>query len=219
MKFIIFEPHPDDLLFGAGPIIFNWIEECHEIHVITVTDGRACYRGHIDIKIKRDEVAKMRIGEAKKAIEYLELSPKNHHLLNFPDAKASKFVKEGIEKVKIIIEDADRLLIPSNTNSHLDHQATHDIAMGAAKELGLDIEYYVYFIPSYGVFKDDSKDKQIEIVIDDELRIKLQDWLQIYQSQKRPKTTWKFYTNYLKRVKKIKFAIFRLEDKGKYYNF
>lgn len=50
MKIVIFEPHPDDLLFGPGPILLDWIKEgTHEIHVITVTDGRACFRIYKDL--------------------------------------------------------------------------------------------------------------------------------------------------------------------------
>jgi len=36
-----------------------------------------------------------------------------------------------------IIKDGDRIVLPSNNNKHLDHQATYEIAMGAAKELNL----------------------------------------------------------------------------------
>ena len=27
MKIVIFEPHPDDLLFGPGPILLDWMKE------------------------------------------------------------------------------------------------------------------------------------------------------------------------------------------------
>ena len=70
MKIIIFESHPDDLLFGPGPILLDWIEEGHDIHVITVTDGR-------------------------QAIKYLGIPLDNHHLLNFHDADSLKYVEEG----------------------------------------------------------------------------------------------------------------------------
>ncbi len=50
MKIIIFEPHPDDLLFGPGPILLDWINEGnHDIHIVTVTDGRVCYRSGDDV--------------------------------------------------------------------------------------------------------------------------------------------------------------------------
>ena len=88
MKIVIFEPHPDDLLFGPGPILLDWIKEGqHDIHIITVTDGRACYRESGDILLEdastmtEDDVAEMRINEAKISMEFLGITSDNHHLL------------------------------------------------------------------------------------------------------------------------------------------
>jgi LmbE family N-acetylglucosaminyl deacetylase len=219
MKIVIFEPHPDDLLFGPGPKIFDWKKEKHEIHVITITDGRACYREREGVEMAEDEVAKMRLKEARQAIKFLGLPEGNHHLLKFHDADGQKYVDEAIEKVKPLIKDADRLVLPSDHNGHVDHQATHDIATRAAKQLSLEAEFWVYFIPSYGRFDEDSAEKQVEKTISDSLREKLQEWLQIYQSQKKTPLTWKFYNRYLKRVRKAKYGIFELKDLGKYHNF
>ena len=86
MKLIVFEPHPDDLLFGAGHGIFQWIDEGHDIHVITVTDGRNSYRTAEEKELRRipkEDVIETRLNEAKKAIEYLKLPPENLHLLLF----------------------------------------------------------------------------------------------------------------------------------------
>ena len=223
LKIVIFEPHPDDLLMGPGPIILKWIEESHDIHIITVTDGRACLRKSEEkdiVEIPEDEVAEMRINEAKEAMEFLGLPQENLHLLYFPDAESHKYIKEGIEKVIPLIKDAERLCLPSNHNLHEDHQATHDIAVGAARELNLtNIEYWVYFVPQYGRFNEDSKDKWVSIKISEKGRQKLQDWLQIYQSQSLTKLTWKLYTRYIKSVKQMLYAIYKFEDIGKYYNF
>ncbi|MBD3215724.1 MAG: hypothetical protein GF311_24140, partial [Candidatus Lokiarchaeota archaeon] len=172
MKIYIFEPHPDDLLFGPGPILLDWIKEDHEIHIITVTDGRACYRSGQDTysddvaEMTEDDVAEMRINEAKQTIDFLGLSHDNHHLLKFHDADGQKYVPEATEKVKLLIRGAERLVFPSDNNSHIDHQATHDIAINAAKELKLqDTEYLIYAIPAYVRFSDDSIQKQFSIKI------------------------------------------------------
>ena len=95
MKIVIFEPHPDDLLFGPGPIIFDWIAEGHEIFVITVTDGRACFRRNRFVHMEEEDVAKIRIDEAKEAIKFLKITSKNHHLLLFHDKDGQKYVKDG----------------------------------------------------------------------------------------------------------------------------
>jgi len=116
-KIVIFEPHPDDLLFGPGPILLEWIKEKqHDIHIITVTDGRACYRSGEDkysddvFEMTEDDVADMRTDEARQAFELLGLPPKNHHLLNFHDADGQKYVKKGIEKIKPLIKDVKRIV-------------------------------------------------------------------------------------------------------------
>lgn len=226
MKIVIFEPHPDDLLFGPGPILLDWIEEGHEIHVITVTDGRACCRAGADVfspeikDLSEDDIAQMRTNEAKQAIKYLGIPANQHHLLGFHDADGQKYVKEGIEKVKPIIKDADRLVLSSTNNLHEDHQASHDIAIGTAIELNLtNIEYFVFFEASYGRFKEDSKDKQFEFPISDECRQKLFEWYAIYKSQSYLKYTNKMYIGYLKKVKSMTYGLFQWNDIGKFYNF
>ncbi|MEJ2252267.1 MAG: PIG-L family deacetylase [Candidatus Lokiarchaeota archaeon] len=226
MKIVIFEPHPDDLLFGVGPIIFDWVEEGHEIHVITITDGRACYRAtkdRLDEQAKNmteDELAEMRINEAKKAINFIGLPRKNHHLLKFHDADGQKYVNEAIEEVNPILKGTDRIVLPSDNNSHVDHQATHDIAIKAAQDLKLkDSEYLVYFVPSYGKWNDDSKEKQIVVHITENLREKLLNWLQIYQSQKYMKFTWRMFNHFIKVLENFTFGIFAYSDMGKYHNF
>ncbi|MGV9203570.1 MAG: PIG-L deacetylase family protein, partial [Promethearchaeia archaeon] len=116
MKIVVLEPHPDDLLFGPGPILLDWLEEDHEIHVITVTDGRACYRAAKDVlnedarNMSEDEVAEMRINEAKEAIEFLGLPSDNHHLLKFYDAEGPKYVNDAVEKIKPHLQGVDRLV-------------------------------------------------------------------------------------------------------------
>ena len=226
MKIVIFEPHPDDLLFGPGPILLDWINEGnHDIHIITVTDGRACYRSGDDVlseeakNITEDKVAEMRINEAKKSVDFLGLPQENHHLFYFHDADGQKYVKEGIIKTKRLIKDSDKIVFPSSHNLHADHQATHDIAKGATIELKLTkAEYFVYFISSYGKFQEDSKDKQFQYTINEERAALLIEWLNIYQSQAMMKWTWKMYTRYLKKIRTWTYARYTFNDIGKYYN-
>ena len=227
MKIIIFEPHPDDLLFGPGPILLEWInDKKHDIHVITVTDGRACFRvgEQADADnapiMTEDEVATMRTKEAREAVKFLGIPKENHHPFNFHDADGQKNVKEGIEKTIPLIKDADRIFFPSDNNHHVDHQATHDIVIGASKSLSLkNLEYFVYFIPSYGKFQEDSKDHQFEYTIGEEKAKILLEWLEIYQSQSFTKYTWMMYNRFLKKIRKWTYGIYKYEEIGKYYNF
>jgi LmbE family N-acetylglucosaminyl deacetylase len=167
-----------------------------------------------------DEVAEMRIREARKAIEFLGLSSNNHHLFKFHDADGQKYVEDGIKKAIPLIAGFDRIVLPSTHNIHEDHQATHDIAIGAARELNLtNIEYFVYFIVSYGRYSKDSKEKQFEYKIDEETVKILKEWLDIYQSQAKLKWTWKMYSRYLLKIRTWTYARYSYDDIGKYYNF
>lgn len=229
MKIVVFEPHPDDLLFGPGPILLDWIEEKeHDIHIITVTDGRACYRladasdfaSKNFVKLSEEEVTEMRINEAKKAIKFIGIPVENHHFFFFHDADGQKYVKEGIKKAIPLIKDADRIVLPSINRKHIDHQATHDIAIGAAKVLELrNVEYFVYFIASYGRFQDDSKRNQFIYKFTEEKARILNEWLDIYQSQRNLKWTWKMYKWYIKNVREQTYAIYNYDELGSYYNF
>ncbi len=226
MKIVIFEPHPDDLLLGAGHFVFDWLKEGHDLHIITITDGSKCYETspeELSDEIRfmsADKVRELRFQESKKVIEFLGLSQMNHHYLDFKDADGQKYVEEGIERVKGIIKDANRVVLPSKNNKHKDHQAAHDICMGAAKELNLkNLEYWVYFLPLYGVFNRDSEDKQILINISKTLRSRLLEWLQIYESQSLMPQFWKTLNRFIKYSRTRRIAIFELKDYGKYYNF
>ena len=76
MKIVIFEPHPDDLLFGPGPIMFDWINKGHEIHVVTITDGRACCR-------EGGDVFSPEIGELSESLRhYLAGKVSSDHIKN-----------------------------------------------------------------------------------------------------------------------------------------
>ena len=226
MKIVIFEPHPDDLLFGPGPILLQWIKEGHDIHIITVTDGRALFRGGGDVyapdvqNFSEDEVASMRIEEAKQVLNFLGLTEQAQTFLRFQDAEGQKYVAEAIERVKPLLKGIDRLVLPSDNNLHVDHQATHDIAIGAAKELQLkEIEYFVYFVAAYGKFQEDSEQHQIQIPLSEEMRKKLFEWLNIYESQKKAKYNWKMYNRFLKKWDTATYGLFKWEDMGKYHNF
>ena len=41
MKIVVFAPHPDDEIYGAGGSILKWMEEGHDLHIVYVTDNRA----------------------------------------------------------------------------------------------------------------------------------------------------------------------------------
>jgi len=204
----IFEPHPIDLLMGMGPIIFDWIEEKHDIHVITITDGRALIEKvkKEESKMSGDDIADMRINEAKKSITFLKIPAENLHILNIRD--------------KPLIKNANQIVLPSNNSMDEDHQATYEIVVNAAKKLKLEkIDYWIYLVSKDREFNEDSNKKIVEVKLTKERRDQLLEWLEIYQSQKLVKLTWQKYSKYLKSNKIAKYGVYKFEDIGKYEDF
>ena len=224
MKIVVFAPHPDDELGGAGGSILKWMEEGHDVHIIYISDGRAAYTferkmGRLieaeETKISEDELAAIRMKEIDNVIEYLNFPHQNIHKFMIPDQDVKNHIKEGIEKSKRIIKDADRIVLPSNNNVHEDHQATYDIAVGAAKELGLkDVEFYSYVLY---VRNETPKEKQVFINIVP-YRDKVYNALGKYKSQLYI-TTVDMYYKLILRKRKERFGVYCLDDVGKYYNF
>ena len=101
--------------------------------------------------------------EIDEAVAVLNISRTNIYKFKIPDQNAKNHIRKGIDLSKNIIKDADRIVLPSNNNIHVDHQATYEIAVGAAKELNLkDIEFYGYAL--YVAHKE-PREKRIKIRI------------------------------------------------------
>jgi LmbE family N-acetylglucosaminyl deacetylase len=224
MKIVVFAPHPDDELGGAGGSILKWMEEGHEVHIIYISDGRAAYTferkmGRLveteETQISEDELVAIRMKEIDEVIEYLNFPRQNIHKFMLPDQDVKNHINEGIEKSKEIIKNADRIVLPSNNNVHEDHQATYDIAVGAVKELGLkEMKFYSYVLY---VRNETPKEKQVFIDIVP-YRDKVYEALGKYKSQLYI-TTVDMYYKLIPRKRKERFGVYSFGDIGKYYNF
>lgn len=224
MKIVIFAPHPDDELVGAGGSILKWMDEGHQVEIIYISDGRAAYTfenrmGRLmeteDTQISEDDLAGMRMREINEVMKFLEIPEDNIHKFKLPDQQIMDFRETAIDMSKPIIKNADRIVGPSNNNPHTDHQATFNIATTAAKELNLnDIEFYIYAIY---LSINAPKEKQIKINIKDYNKNAYQA-LQLYKSQTVIKTVNASFER-MKKKKRERFGVFRLEDLGKYQNF
>ena len=189
MKIVVFAPHPDDELIAVGGSILKWIDEGHEIHIVYISDGRTAYkfekeRGNLresdKTQISEEQLAEKRENEIQAVRRFINLPEKNIHIFRFPSHQLRKYLKEAIKKTKEIIADANRIVIPSNNNIHIDHQNTFKISTSAVKELNLkDIEFYVY---SIYVANRAPKEKRMRISILD-YREKVYQALNLYKSQ------------------------------------
>ncbi|MFO8020118.1 MAG: PIG-L family deacetylase [Promethearchaeia archaeon] len=227
MKIVVFAPHPDDEIYGCGGSILKWLDEGHDIHIIYVTDNRALIswgkkedqlleeQAEEYIDLSQDEIAEIALNEAQSVAHEFGLSDEKIHLFKIHDQDAENQIDLGVSLAKPIIKDADRLVMPSDTNNHKDHQATHTIAKKAAKELDLrDIEYYVYAL--YNVLKV-PREKQTKVKIK-KYRNQLYELMRGYKTQLALKDT-RIGWETLKRKRSERFGIFSFDDMNHYENF
>ena len=227
MKIVVFAPHPDDEIYGAGGSILKWMEEGHDVHVVYVTDNCALItwgKKHDDlieegvedyINLSEEEIGKIGLEEARSAAKAFGFPDSNVHLFKFHDQDAMNQVDIGIKLTKDIIKDANRIIIPGDHNNHPDHQATHNIVKKAAIELNLvDVEFYVYAIHNA---QKAPLEKQIKIKIAD-YRHRIYEIMKLYKTQllfKISRIGWETLT----RKRSERFGVFSLKDAGKFYNF
>ncbi len=220
IKIVAFAPHPDDVTYGCGGSMMKWLEEGHDVHVIWFTDGRACFRkirevGNFDFSKfmakSEDQIAKIRFNEANNAADHLGIKNDNRHFLNYYDQDLMNNVDAAVEKIKDLVKNSDRFIIPSDNNNHADHQATHDIAINVARKYNNTVEFYIYAL--YNILK--AKGEHLIKISIGELGFKLHDALKCHESQ----LISHIGARRIKRRKFEKFGVFRLEDKNKFYNF
>ncbi|MBY9011038.1 MAG: PIG-L family deacetylase [Candidatus Lokiarchaeota archaeon] len=227
MKIVIFVPHPDDEIYGAGGSILKWMEEGHNVHIVYVTDNRALItwgKKHDQIieeeakdylNLSEEEIGKIGLKEAKIVAKAFGFPNNKVHLFEFHDQDAMNQIEKGIDLSKKLIIDADRIVLPSNNNNHPDHQATHTIAKNAAIELNLlNTEFYVYAI--YNLMKA-PMEKQVKVRIAD-YRFKIYEIMKLYKTQLLFKDTrlgWQTLT----RKRAERFGVYSLKDAGNFYNF
>lgn len=227
MNITVFAPHPDDEIFGCGGSILKWLEEGHNVKIIYITDNRALIswgkkenqlieaKAEDFINISEEEIAKIAIKEAKNAAKDFGIPEKDTFFFKFPDQQAEFNIEEGIQLSKEIVSNSERIVMPSDNNNHVDHQATHMIAKDVSKQLKLkDSEFYVYAI--YNVLKI-PKEKQIKIKIS-AYRDRLYKIMKNYKTQLCLKDTsigWET----LKRKRIERFGNFTFDDMDRFYNF
>lgn len=227
MKIVVFAPHPDDEIYGAGGSVLKWMEEGHDVHIVYVTDNRALItwgkknnqiileEAEEYIDLSEEEIGLICLKEAKSVARAFGFPDRNVYLFKFHDQDAINQIHKGVKLSKDIIEDADRIVIPSDNNNHLDHQATHTMAKSAAIELNLAYaEFYVYAI--YNVMKAPMEMQKKERIAD--YRLKVYEIMKLYKTQLLFKDTrlgWQTLT----RKRSERFGVFSLKDAGKFYNF
>lgn len=118
MKILIFAPHNDDEVLGAGGTILRYVEAGHSVYVCEVTD---CRNNTL-------------LQEAKKAHELLGV--KESIFLNLPPVELKNLSPKVINKsIGDVVENIkpDIVFMPFAGDMHIDHQEVTDSVLVAVR--------------------------------------------------------------------------------------
>jgi LmbE family N-acetylglucosaminyl deacetylase len=147
-KVLIAAPHMDDEVLACGGTI-AFLPQKEKIFVIFATDGT---KSPIPIFPWQGKVAndlpKIRMQEAKQAMQVLGVPEKNIHFFSIDDGRLKHHSKELTSlMIKVITEiEPDHLFVPFRYDRHPDHIALTKATKKAIHMTGLNAKLYEYFI-------------------------------------------------------------------------
>jgi len=147
---VIVAPHMDDAVIACGGTISK-LSQKNKVHIIYATDGAQSPKSIMPWHNKCfQDLNRIRIQEAKEALNILGVPEKNLHFFNFPDGKLKNYSQEFSEKFINFLEkvEATHVLIPFLYDSHTDHLAVNRLTTKAIQENNIRaiiFEYFVYY--------------------------------------------------------------------------
>ena len=126
MKVLVFAPHPDDEIIGAGGTIAKRVADNHEVYVCIVTKGFLPLFTEQEVEICREE--------CRKADSLLGV--KDTIFLDFPAVMLETIPRHELNgKISDIVQriKPDEVYLPHRGDMQLDHKMTADAVMVAVR--------------------------------------------------------------------------------------
>ncbi len=204
---VVFSPHDDDTLLGAGYGVLAALSEGAEVYIFIFCNGCA---GYSDTKEKQT-IVEIRSEESKKA--YANIGIEEDHIVRFGYPDFSVFphlgwqLPGGLEGTfaktlpKLREVKVTRLLVPNGYREHLDHATVNQIGAydgpqvgdpiladwGKASPIKSYLEYAVWgdFSPQDSLISDRRRDLRGNriIVTNSDMEEKIQTSLKCFESQ------------------------------------
>jgi len=141
-RVVVFSPHDDDALLGAGYLILAALEQAAKVDLVIFCDGRAGYSRPED----REGIVGRRKQETLRAYQRLGLEPAAIHRLELPDFSVPLYLGwklpnggDGLFARLIPLLRRlrpTRLLIPNGWREHLDHTGVHQAGVFFSPQVG-----------------------------------------------------------------------------------
>jgi LmbE family N-acetylglucosaminyl deacetylase len=122
--------HPDDETLGTGGLVQVLHAAGAEVTLIVASDGEAAFPA-LD-QTERVELATTRRDELTAAIVALGLDSQAVQLLGLPDSGIAEHESELTERLKVLLRDADCVIVPWPGDPHPDHAAVGRAGLAAA---------------------------------------------------------------------------------------
>jgi LmbE family N-acetylglucosaminyl deacetylase len=118
-RVVVLSAHPDDEVLSVG----GWLagQTARPITFVTVTDGEASHPG--SPSLSPDELRALRPAELIRALGILGYANPDIRRLGLPDGGVSTAAPELRNALRSLIDDADLVLAPFESDGHPDHDA------------------------------------------------------------------------------------------------
>jgi len=129
MRLLYILPHPDDESFGPGPVIYKYINEGHEVHLLTLTKGGAT-KQRFRLNLNIEEMGEVRFREMLNVQKVLNLTSMT--VLDLPDGGLKEMDPRELEKVveSYILKIKPHVLLTypvSGISGFYDHLVCHAV--------------------------------------------------------------------------------------------
>jgi LmbE family N-acetylglucosaminyl deacetylase len=184
MKALFFNPHNDDTIISLGGTLIGLIEKGWEIGYIYMTDGR-----HGSNIMTPEKTFEVRSKEAKSERKFLGI--RKFWDMGIEDGTLSKISQDKKEKVMLkiskVLDDykPEVVFIPTRSEMHPDHRATHDLAWEILEKRAdhiLVAKYLIWFFPDFYAKRTDVCEKIMLSGIDKHLDKKIEA-IRLHKSQ------------------------------------
>ncbi|MEG2805447.1 PIG-L family deacetylase, partial [Stenotrophomonas sp.] len=139
-RLVVVSPHPDDEVLGCGGLMQAAAASDIAVHVVSVTDGEACYPDQPLWPAARLRAARRH--ELANAMRTLGLDATHVTPLGLPDGSVARHEAELAAHLATQLRPGDLLLAPWVGDAHPDHEATGRAARAAAR--GCDVRAMEY---------------------------------------------------------------------------
>jgi LmbE family N-acetylglucosaminyl deacetylase len=140
---IVFSPHEDDETLGCGGTILRKRAAGAPVRIVFMTDGAA---SHAPQLLPKDELARIREAEARRAAHVLGVDEGDLTFLRFADGALDAQREAAEAAVAAILEEhrPEQIFVPYRFDGLPDHVVTHQIVARAIDRVGAPVSVFSF---------------------------------------------------------------------------